>query len=101
MSMKLYVGNLSFSTTNGDLSNLFSQVGPVESVSMVTDRDTGQSRGFAFIEMADRSAGEAAITQFNGHTLDGRSLKVSEAKPKEARPGGGGGGGRGKYNNRY
>jgi len=101
--MKLYVGNLSFSTTNGDLSNLFSQVGPVESVNMVTDRDTGQSRGFAFIEMADRSAGEAAITQFNGHTLDGRTLKVSEAKPKEARQGDGGGrgGGRGKYNNRY
>jgi RNA recognition motif-containing protein len=96
MSMKLYVGNLSFGTTEGDLQQLFSQVGTVESASMVTDRDTGRSRGFAFVEMSSKSEGEAAIAKFNGAELDGRSLTVNEAKPRENRGGGGGfGGGRG------
>ena len=96
MSMKLYVGNLSFSTTEDDLQQLFSQVGSVESASMVTDRDTGRSRGFAFVEMASKAEGEAAIAKFNGSELDGRSLTVNEAKPRENRGGGfGGGGGRG------
>jgi cold-inducible RNA-binding protein len=94
MSMKLYVGNLSFGTTEDDLLQLFSQVGTVESASMVTDRDTGRSRGFAFVEMASKQEGEAAIAKFNGAELDGRSLTVNEAKPRENR-GGGFGGGRG------
>lgn len=93
MSMKLYVGNLSFSTIEDDLHRLFSQVGSVESVSMVTDRDTGRSRGFAFVEMSSKSEGEAAISKFNGSELDGRSLTVNEAKPRENRGGGGFGGG--------
>ncbi len=95
--MKLYVGNLSFSTTEGDLTALFSQVGTVQSVRIMTDRDTGKSRGFGFVELADRSEGEAAISRFNSHTLDGRPLKVNEAQAQENRGsrGGGGGGGRG------
>lgn len=92
MSMKLYVGNFSFGTTEDDLQRLFSQVGSVESVSMVTDRDTGRSRGFAFVEMSSKSEGEAAIDRFNGSELDGRSLTVSEAKPRENHGGGFGGG---------
>jgi RNA recognition motif-containing protein len=92
MSMKLYVGNLSFSTIEDDLQRLFSQVGSVESVSMVTDRDTGRSRGFAFVEMSSKSEGEAAIAKFNGAELDGRSLTVNEAKPRENHGGGFGGG---------
>src|SRR5439155_25786468 len=97
--MKLYVGNLSFSTTEGDLSALFSQVGNIQSMRLMTDRDTGQSRGFAFVELADRSEGEAAISQFNGYELNGRALKVNEAKPQENRSGGVGyrGGNRGGY----
>jgi cold-inducible RNA-binding protein len=83
--MKLYVGNLSFSTTDSDLSNLFAQVGTVESARVVTDRDTGQSRGFGFVEMADRTAGEAAISQLNGREFNGRTIKVNEAKPQESR----------------
>jgi cold-inducible RNA-binding protein len=98
MSMKLYVGNVSFGATEDDLQRLFSQVGAVESISMVTDRDTGRSRGFAFVEMSSKSEGEAAIAKFNGSELDGRSLTVSEAKPRENHGGFGGGsngGGRG------
>lgn len=103
MSMKLYVGNLSFGTTEEDLQQLFSQVGSVESASMITDRDTGRSRGFAFVEMSSKSEGEAAIAKFNGSEVDGRALTVNEAKPRENRAGGGGnrgggfGGGRSRY----
>jgi cold-inducible RNA-binding protein len=105
MSMKLYVGNFSFGTTEDDLQRLFSQVGSVESIAMVTDRDTGRSRGFAFVEMSSKSEGEAAITRFNGTELDGRSLTVSEARPRENHGGGFGGGrggnfGRGRDNGR-
>jgi cold-inducible RNA-binding protein len=92
MSMKLYVGNLSFGTVEDDLQQLFSQVGAVESVAMVTDRDTGRSRGFAFVEMSSESEGAAAIAKFNGSDLDGRSLTVSEARPRETNGGGFGGG---------
>jgi cold-inducible RNA-binding protein len=92
MSMKLYVGNLSFSTMEDDLQRLFSQAGAVESISMVTDRDTGRSRGFAFVEMSSESEGESAIARFNSSELDGRSLVVSEAKPRENHGGGFGGG---------
>ena len=96
--MKLYVGNLSFSTTEGDLSNLFSQVGEVQSLRLMTDRDTGQSRGFAFVELSNRSEGEQAISQFNGTMVNGREIKVNEAKPQEDRGGRGGGGyGGGRY----
>lgn len=91
--MKLYVGNLSFSTTEGDLSNLFSQVGEIQSLRLMTDRDTGQSRGFAFVELANRSEGEQAISQFNELMFGGRNIKVNEAKPQEDRGGRGGRGG--------
>jgi cold-inducible RNA-binding protein len=92
MSMKLYVGNLPFGTMEDDLQRLFSQAGSVESIVMVTDRDTGRSRGFAFVEMSSQSEGEAAIAKFNGSELDGRSLTVSEARPRETNGGGFGGG---------
>jgi RNA recognition motif-containing protein len=92
--MKLYVGNLSFGTTEDDLRQLFSQVGTVDSTTIVTDRDTGRSRGFAFVEMSSKSEGAAAIAKFNSAELNGRSLTVNEAKPRENR-GGGFGGGRG------
>jgi RNA recognition motif-containing protein len=98
MSMKLYVGNLAFQTTDDDLLELFSQAGSVESAQVVMDRDTGRSRGFGFVEMASKSEGEAAIAQFNGAEINGRSLTVNEARPRENRSGAGGfggGGGRG------
>ena len=93
MSMKLYVGNLSFQTSSSDLQELFGQAGTVESASVVEDRDTGQSRGFGFVEMSSREEGEAAIQQFNGKDFGGRSLTVNEARPREDRGGGGGRGG--------
>jgi RNA recognition motif-containing protein len=95
MSMKLYVGNLSFNTSSEDLQQLFSQAGTVESASVVEDRDTGRSRGFGFVEMSSKEEGEAAIQKFNGTDLGGRALNVNEAKPREDR--GGGGGNRGGY----
>jgi len=91
--MKLYVGNLSFSTSSQDLEQLFAQAGTVESASVVEDRETGRSRGFGFVEMASKEEGEAAISQFDGKEVGGRALKVNEAKPREPRSGGGGGGG--------
>ena len=98
MSIKLYVGNLSFQTSSEDLRDLFSQAGTVESASVVEDRDTGRSRGFGFVEMASREEGEAAINQLNGKEVGGRALTVNEAKPREDRGGSrGGGGGRGGY----
>jgi RNA recognition motif-containing protein len=101
--MKLYVGNLSFNTTNYDLEEMFGQVGTVESANVVEDRETGRSRGFGFVEMSSKEEGENAIQQFNGKEVDGRELKVNEAKPREDRGGfgggnrGGGGGGRGGF----
>lgn len=101
--MKLYVGNLSFNTSNVDLQELFASVGTVESASVVEDRDTGRSRGFGFVEMSSKEEGERAIEELNGKEVDGRELKVNEAKPRENRAGGGGGGygggggGRGGY----
>ena len=105
MSMKLYVGNLSFQTTSEDLQELFAQAGTVESATVVEDRETGRSRGFGFVEMASKQEGEAAIQQFNGKEVGGRALTVNEARPREDRGGGGGGnrfgggggGGRGGY----
>ncbi|HEV2864437.1 MAG TPA: RNA-binding protein [Pyrinomonadaceae bacterium] len=99
MSMKLYVGNLSFRTTSEELEQLFSQAGTVQSASVVEDRETGRSRGFGFVEMASAEEGQAAIQQFNGKEVGGRALTVNEARPREDRGGsrGGGGGGRGGY----
>lgn len=93
MSTKLYVGNLAFQTTSEDLQELFAQAGTVESASVVEDRMTGRSRGFAFVEMSTPEEAAAAIEQMNGREVGGRALKVNEAKPRENR--GGGGGGRG------
>lgn len=95
MSMKLYVGNLAFQTTNEDLQELFSQAGTVQSASVIEDRDTGRSRGFGFVEMSSNEEGSAAIAQFNGKEVNGRSLNVNEARQREERSGGGGG--RGGY----
>ena|SRR5947207_7695412 len=91
MSTKLYIGNLAFQTTSQELQELFAQAGTVESASVVEDRMTGRSRGFAFVEMSTKEEANAAIEQFNGKELGGRALKVNEAKPRENRAGGGGG----------
>jgi RNA recognition motif-containing protein len=90
--MKLFVGNLSYSTTEDQLRDAFAAYGQVDTVSIITDRDTGQPRGFAFVEMANRNEAETAISVLNGRELNGRALNVNEARPK---PQGGGGGGRG------
>jgi cold-inducible RNA-binding protein len=100
MSVRLYVGNLPFSVTEQDLEQLFSQSGQVDSANVVTDRDTGRSRGFGFVEMETQEAADAAIQSLNGYELSGRALTVNEARPKESRPsrgGFGGGGGRGGF----
>jgi cold-inducible RNA-binding protein len=99
--MKLFVGNLSFQSNEQDLLTLFFEFGAVETVNVVNDRDTGKSRGFAFVEMPNRSEAEAAIKALDGKELDGRNINVSEARPK---PEGGGGGGRpggGGFKNSY
>jgi RNA recognition motif-containing protein len=94
--MKLYVGNLSFNTSAQDLTELFTAVGTVQSANVIEDRETGRSRGFGFVEMSSQEEGQNAIAQFDGKEVDGRSLKVNEAKPQGDRNGGGGGrGGRG------
>jgi cold-inducible RNA-binding protein len=96
MSKRIYVGNLSYQTTENDLASLFEQIGEVESVSVITDRDTGRSKGFAFVEMGSEDA-DKAIGDLNGTELNGRALTVNEARPRQERTGGGGGGGRGGY----
>ena len=88
----IFVGNLSYQTTQEDLTAAFTQYGAVERVNIVTDRDTGQPRGFAFVEMTNRAEAEAAIGQLNGAELNGRAMNVNEARPKPAGGGGGGGG---------
>ena len=98
MGNRLYVGNLAFQTTEDVIQEAFSQIGNVTEVKLVLDRETGRSRGFGFVEMASQSEGEAAIAEFNGKEVDGRTLKVNEARPREDRGFGGGGGGRGRGN---
>jgi RNA recognition motif-containing protein len=95
--MKLYVGNLSFNTSAQELTELFGTVGTVQSANVIEDRETGRSRGFGFVEMSSQEEGQNAISQLNGKEIDGRELKVNEAKPQTNRNGGGGGGGRGGY----
>lgn len=90
---KVYVGNLSFQTSETELQTLFSQYGAVRTCSVVRDRDTGKSRGFAFVEMDDDAAADSAINALNGTQLGGRTLTVNEARPQAPRSGGGGGGG--------
>jgi RNA recognition motif-containing protein len=87
----IFVGNLSFDATEGSIRSLFEGHGTVDRVSVVTDRDTGRARGFAFVEMTNDVEGQQAITALNGRELGGRALTINEAKPKEARTGGGGG----------
>ena len=94
MGRKLYVGNLAYSVTASDLEKLFEPYGRVESAQVIADRDTGQSKGFGFVEMGTDQEAQAAIAGMNGQMVDGRALAVNEARPKE---GGGGGGGRGGY----
>jgi len=93
MGKKMYVGNLASEVSNKDLEDLFAQAGVCESVAVITDRDTGQSRGFGFVEMSSNGEAQKAIQQFNGQELKGRALKVSEAKERESNNGGG----RGRY----
>ncbi len=95
MEIKLYVGNLSFATTEDELKELFSQAGTVASTALIKDRDTGQSKGFAFIEMTTQADAEKAIQMFNGKSFGNRELKVNLARPREERSFGGGGGGGG------
>src|SRR5258705_11809541 len=90
----LYVGNLPHSTTESELRTVFEAHGPVEKISIVTDRETGRSRGFAFVEMTNAGEADKAIAALDGKELGGRALKINEAKPKTDRPKGGGGGGR-------
>ena len=95
MGMRLYVGNLAYSVTNETLEALFAQYGAVKSAQVIMDRDTGRSKGFGFVEMADDNAARDAIKGLNETQQDGRPLTVNEARPREERGGGGGGGGGG------
>ena len=108
MGSKLYVGNLSYETTNSDLNELFAPHGTVQSAEIIMDRDTGRSKGFGFVQMGSDAEAQAAIAAVNGHQVAGRALTVNEAKPREERPRsggfgggggkrGGGGGGRSRY----
>jgi len=95
--VKIYVGNLSFDSTESGIQDIFSQHGEVSDVSIITDRDTGRSRGFGFVEMKDDNAARQAIEELNGREVDGRTLTVNEARPRNDRGGGGGGGGRNRW----
>ena len=98
MAMKLYVGNLAYSTTDGSLQTMFAAFGEVQSAQVVMDRDTGRSKGFGFVEMANDQAAQAAIAGLNGTDVDGRQLTVNEARPREDRGRrGGGSSGRSRY----
>jgi len=101
VSTKLYVGSLPYSTTEQQLSELFSQHGTVQSAKVISDRYTGQSRGFGFVEMSTAEEAQKAIAAFNGFALDGRTLVVNEARPQEKRPYGGGSGSGGGGGDRW
>jgi len=109
MPSKLYVGNLAYSVSNGDLEELFAQAGQVQSATVITDKFSGQSKGFGFVEMSTSEEAANAIQQFNDTELKGRNIKVNEAKPRESgfggndrnRSGGGGGGGANRGRNRW
>ena len=101
MGTKLYVGNLAFTMTEGELEDLFRQVGDVTEVQIIFDKFTNKSRGFAFVTMATDAAAQEAVSRFHGQNVEGRPLTVNEARPREARgPGGGGGGGGGGFERR-
>jgi len=97
MGKKLFVGNLTFSTTGSDLETLFASAGTVESATVVSDRETGRSRGFGFVEMSTSTEATKAIAELNGRDIGGRQINVSEAKDRKERSGGGGGGGGRRY----
>jgi len=92
--MQIYVGNMSYNTSEEAINELFSQYGEVSSVKLISDRETGRAKGFGFVTMNDDSAGNKAIEELNGKDFDGRTLRINEAKPKEDRP-------RREFNNRY
>jgi len=96
VTVRLYVGNLPYSTTEGTLTDLFSQYGEVQGVQVATDRETGRSRGFAFVDMASEADAQAAMQGLSGYQMDGRTLTVEEARPREAAGGGRRGFGRGR-----
>ena len=97
MGTRLYVGNISFKSTEADILQHFEQAGQVVDCRLITDRNTGQSRGFAFVEMGSQEAADKAINELHGSDLDGRTLTVNEARPREDGPRGGGGGGRRRF----
>jgi cold-inducible RNA-binding protein len=97
----IFVGNLSFGATEGAVRSMFEAYGSVERVSIITDRDTGQAKGFGFVEMSANAEADRAIAELNGRDLDGRALNVNEARPKTDRPSGGGGGGGQRGKNRW
>jgi RNA recognition motif-containing protein len=97
----IFVGNLSFGATEDSVRSMFEAYGPVDRVSIVTDRDSGQARGFGFVEMSANADADRAIAELNGRELDGRALNINEARPKTERSGGGGGGGGARRNNRW
>ncbi len=101
MGKKLYVGNLGFDVTNQELEAMFAEIGPCESVAVVTDRDSGQSRGFGFVEMTSSGDAQKAIQQLDGKALKGRPIKVNEARARDDSRGGGGGGRGGRPSNRW
>jgi cold-inducible RNA-binding protein len=100
MELKLFVGNLPFTTSEDDVRTLFVQAGEVTSVALIKDRDTGRSKGFAFVEMKTQAEAEKAISMFNGYRIGGRELTVNIARPREERSSGGGGGGYGDRDRR-
>ncbi len=95
--MNLYVGNLAYSVTEDELRTTFAAFGEVDTVNLISDKFSGQSKGFAFVEMPNNSEADAAIKALNGNAMNGRSIKVNQAQPRGSRPSGGGGGGRPRY----
>jgi len=97
LAKKLFIGSLPYSATQAQLEELFSQVGTVESAAVIIDRESGQSKGFGFVEMSTEAEAQEAVSKFNGYTMDGRAIVVNEARPQAPRPAFGGGGSRGSF----